>query len=59
MGEIYLKSLSRKDATGVADNEEAKNKTGKITNLMSVDAQKISELIAYIFYRKFLNMLNV
>jgi hypothetical protein len=36
------------------NDEEAKNKTGKITNLMSVDAQKISELIAYIFYCKFL-----
>ncbi|RIA90254.1 P-loop containing nucleoside triphosphate hydrolase protein [Glomus cerebriforme] len=50
VGEVYLKSLSKKDTTGVTDNEETKNKTGKITNLMAVDAQKISELAAYIFY---------
>jgi len=54
IGEVYLKSLSRKDTTGVTDDDEAKDKTGKITNLMAVDAQKISEVIAYIFYCKLL-----
>ncbi|CAG8506025.1 1335_t:CDS:10 [Funneliformis caledonium] len=50
IGEIYSKSLSRKDTTGVIDDEETKDKTGKITNLMSVDATKVSEVIAYLFY---------
>ncbi|CAG8562619.1 uncharacterized protein OCT59_007764 [Rhizophagus irregularis] len=50
IGEIYLKSLSRKDTTGVTDDEDTKNKTGNITNLMAVDATKISDIIAYIFY---------
>ncbi|CAG8612654.1 13568_t:CDS:10, partial [Racocetra persica] len=50
IGEVYMKSLSRKDTSGVVENEESKNKTGKITNLMAVDAQKVSELAAYVFY---------
>ncbi|CAG8581475.1 740_t:CDS:10, partial [Diversispora eburnea] len=50
IGEIYLKSLSRKDTSGVTNDEESKNKTGKITNLMAVDTTKISEISAYIFY---------
>ncbi|CAG8509015.1 21771_t:CDS:10 [Cetraspora pellucida] len=50
IGEVYLKSLSRKDTSGDVENEESKNKTGKITNLMAVDAQKVSELSAYVFY---------
>ncbi|CAG8465353.1 5760_t:CDS:10, partial [Scutellospora calospora] len=50
IGEVYQKSLSRKDTSGVVDDDESKNKTGKITNLMAVDAQKISEFAAYIFY---------
>ncbi|CAG8495374.1 3484_t:CDS:10, partial [Racocetra fulgida] len=33
---------------GVVENEESKNTTGKITNLMAVDAQKVSELAAYL-----------
>ncbi|GBB94776.1 hypothetical protein RclHR1_02410022 [Rhizophagus clarus] len=50
IGEVYLKSLSRKDTTGATDDEDTKNKTGKITNLMAVDVTKISEVVAYIFY---------
>ncbi|CAG8457297.1 10170_t:CDS:10, partial [Acaulospora morrowiae] len=50
IGEVYRKSLSRKDTSGVTDDEETKNKTGKITNLMSVDLQKVSEISAYVFY---------
>ncbi|CAG8497624.1 4034_t:CDS:10 [Ambispora leptoticha] len=50
IGEVYLKALSRKDTSGSTNDEESKNKTGKITNLMAVDASKVAEISAYIFY---------
>lgn len=58
--EIYAKSLRRKDATGFAkpaekddggDNAEdtvSESTTGKITNLMSVDAERLAEMSSYI-----------
>ncbi|KAI8581235.1 hypothetical protein K450DRAFT_233756 [Umbelopsis ramanniana AG] len=58
--EIYAKSLRRKDATGFAkaaekddgsDNAEdtvSETTTGKITNLMSVDAERLAEMSSYI-----------
>ena len=51
-GEVYEKSLCRRDTTCITDDENSKNKTGKITNLMAVDAQKVSEITSYLFYGK-------
>ncbi|CAO3607783.1 unnamed protein product [Cunninghamella echinulata] len=53
--EIYEKTLKRKDMSGKLDDqkdgEEATSVsgTGKITNLMSLDADRIADLPAYIF----------
>ncbi|KAI8065671.1 P-loop containing nucleoside triphosphate hydrolase protein [Gongronella butleri] len=54
--EIYEKTLRRKDMSGKV-NEEGDNKedsdkvsgTGKITNLMAIDADRLSDLPSYIF----------
>jgi hypothetical protein len=57
--EIYAKSLRRKDATGFAKTAEkedgdtseevvSESTTGKITNLMSVDAERLAEMSSYI-----------
>lgn len=58
--EIYAKSLRRKDATGFAKPAEKddggdttedtvnESTTGKITNLMSVDAERLAEMSSYI-----------
>jgi hypothetical protein len=52
--EIYEKTLKRKDMSGRVDeqkdgpDEEAVSSTGKITNLMSLDADRIADLPAYI-----------
>ncbi|KAM3589807.1 hypothetical protein VKS41_000661 [Umbelopsis sp. WA50703] len=57
--EIYAKSLRRKDVTGFAktkdedgdENDEqavSESTTGKITNLMSVDAERLAEMSSYI-----------
>ncbi|CAO3592407.1 unnamed protein product [Absidia cylindrospora] len=52
--EIYEKTLKRKDMSGKVDaqkdgsGEEAVSSTGKITNLMSLDADRVSDLPAYI-----------
>ncbi|KAI9025116.1 hypothetical protein CLU79DRAFT_98313 [Phycomyces nitens] len=60
--EIYAKTLRRKDTTGKiekkTDEDEDKKEdddkkpfsnTGKITNLMSIDADRLSDTCAYIF----------
>ncbi|OZJ06966.1 hypothetical protein BZG36_00075 [Bifiguratus adelaidae] len=63
-GEVYRKSLKRRDTAGAsslktdeADTEDDKKEDtkeeksqGNINNLLSVDAQKIAELTAYVFY---------
>ncbi|CAJ0751060.1 18110_t:CDS:10 [Entrophospora sp. SA101] len=38
------------DTSGATNDENSKNKTGNITNLMAVDAQKVSEISSYFFY---------
>lgn len=61
IGEVYAKALRRKDETGAADADAASpptadDKDGKpamksdINNLLSVDAQKIADEMAYFFY---------
>ncbi|CAG8662784.1 1504_t:CDS:2, partial [Scutellospora calospora] len=55
IGHVYLKSLSRKDTSGVG----TKNKAGKITNLMAVDAQKVSEFVAYLFYNHYFSIIVI
>ncbi|KAI8099375.1 uncharacterized protein BX664DRAFT_321113 [Halteromyces radiatus] len=53
--EIYEKTLKRKDMSGKVDDEkdgsseESVSSTGKITNLMSLDADRVGDLPAYIF----------
>ncbi|KAI7870590.1 P-loop containing nucleoside triphosphate hydrolase protein [Spinellus fusiger] len=49
IGEVFNKSLRRRDLTGSQENPEDKEK-GNVNNLLSVDAQKIGELTAYLFY---------
>ncbi|KAG0767124.1 hypothetical protein G6F29_004134 [Rhizopus arrhizus] len=49
IGEVYSKSLRRRDESGVEKTEENKSK-GNVNNLLSVDSQKMGELTAYIFY---------
>lgn len=53
IGEVFAKSLRRRDDSGSPsnekeqDNEEAK---GNVNNLLSVDAQKVAEFSSYAFY---------
>ncbi|KAI8328920.1 hypothetical protein BC941DRAFT_444086 [Chlamydoabsidia padenii] len=53
--EIYEKTLKRKDMSGKVDNQkdgegnESVSSTGKITNLMSLDADRVGDLPSYIF----------
>ncbi|EIE75466.1 hypothetical protein RO3G_00170 [Rhizopus delemar RA 99-880] len=49
IGEVYSKSLRRRDESGIEKTEENKSK-GNVNNLLSVDSQKMGELTAYIFY---------
>ncbi|KAI8337487.1 P-loop containing nucleoside triphosphate hydrolase protein [Chlamydoabsidia padenii] len=54
IGEVFSKSLRRRDNTGAASNgnnlsEDGKPK-GNVNNLLSVDAQKLGEVASYLFY---------
>ncbi|KAJ1837388.1 hypothetical protein LPJ73_007416, partial [Coemansia sp. RSA 2703] len=70
IGEVYAKSLRRRDAAnessgsagtdaetkdnGDDDESSEATSTGKITNLMAVDANKISEISAYLHFLYYL-----
>ncbi|CAO3598060.1 unnamed protein product [Absidia cylindrospora] len=54
IGEVYSKSLRRRDNTGVSTKDtdvlpEGASK-GNVNNLLSVDAQKLGDVAAYAFY---------
>jgi ABC-type multidrug transport system fused ATPase/permease subunit len=49
IGEVFSKSLRRRDESGSPSSNEKEVK-GNVNNLLSVDAQKIAEIAAYIFY---------
>ncbi|KAI8324897.1 hypothetical protein GQ54DRAFT_255639 [Martensiomyces pterosporus] len=53
IGEVYAKSLRRRDAASAGEASEGEDdmtSVGKITNLMAVDAHKISEVSAYLHF---------
>ncbi|KAG0166993.1 hypothetical protein DFQ28_007487 [Apophysomyces sp. BC1034] len=52
IGEVFSKALRRRDETGkvLPGAEDEKKQKGNINNLLSVDAQKMGDLTAYIFY---------
>ncbi|KAI9478028.1 MAG: hypothetical protein EXX96DRAFT_539173 [Benjaminiella poitrasii] len=60
IGEVYGKSLRRRDQNGNTNSSESadvsrhdalnEEKKANVNNLLSVDAQKLGDLIAYIFY---------
>ncbi|KAI9357777.1 phosphatidyl serine synthase-domain-containing protein [Pilaira anomala] len=54
IGEVYSKSLKRRDETGACSSASAATMPTKptvnVNNLLSVDAQKMGEFTAYIFY---------
>ncbi|KAI8137621.1 hypothetical protein BJV82DRAFT_646813 [Fennellomyces sp. T-0311] len=51
IGEVFAKSLRRRVTAGATDNKDEDDKTkANVNNLLSVDAQKLGELTAYIFY---------
>jgi ABC-type multidrug transport system fused ATPase/permease subunit len=51
IGQVYAKSLKRRDESGGNTNEGLSKKVKvNVNNLLSVDAQKMGDLVAYIFY---------
>jgi hypothetical protein len=52
IGEVYSKSLRRRDNTGVpakgTDHMNEGNSKGNVNNLLSVDAQKLGDVAAYV-----------
>ncbi|CAO0796532.1 unnamed protein product [Mucor circinelloides] len=53
IGEVYSKSLLRRDQEASSSNSDTgplKKPQINVNNLLSVDAQKLGDLIAYIFY---------
>ncbi|KAI8074767.1 phosphatidyl serine synthase-domain-containing protein [Gongronella butleri] len=53
IGEVYGKALRRRDTSDTAKPEDqvaAANAKSNVNNLLSVDAQKLGDAIAYIFY---------
>ncbi|CAO3610008.1 unnamed protein product [Mucor fragilis] len=59
IGEVFSKSLRRRDESGSTDatkeeetddTKDKKDTKSNVNNLLSVDAQKVAEIMAYIFY---------
>lgn len=50
IGEVYSKSLKRRDETGASAATTTTKPTVNVNNLLSVDAQKMGEFAAYVFY---------
>ncbi|KAG2234156.1 hypothetical protein INT48_002319, partial [Thamnidium elegans] len=50
IGEVYAKSLRRRDESGATAEKETNKPKANVNNLLSVDAQKMGELTAYVFY---------
>ncbi|KAI9273715.1 P-loop containing nucleoside triphosphate hydrolase protein [Sporodiniella umbellata] len=53
IGEVFSKSLRRRDQSGSSNEDGQKptdDKKSNVNNLLSVDAQKVAEITAYIFY---------
>ncbi|KAI8647895.1 P-loop containing nucleoside triphosphate hydrolase protein [Parasitella parasitica] len=58
IGEVFSKSLRRRDESGSSDaskqedlgEKKSKDSKSNVNNLLSVDAQKVAEIAAYIFY---------
>ncbi|OAD76740.1 hypothetical protein PHYBLDRAFT_185838 [Phycomyces blakesleeanus NRRL 1555(-)] len=50
IGEVYEKTLRRRDETGKSSEDGPKKIQGNVDNLLSVDSRKMGELTAYVFY---------
>ncbi|ORE10363.1 P-loop containing nucleoside triphosphate hydrolase protein [Rhizopus microsporus var. microsporus] len=54
IGEVFSKSLRRRDQSGSSSENDKevvdKKEKSNVNNLLSVDAQKVAEIAAYIFY---------
>ncbi|ORX63009.1 PSS-domain-containing protein, partial [Hesseltinella vesiculosa] len=51
IGEVYAKSLRRRDTAGIPEEDLSGNKAkSNVNNLLSVDAQKLGDVIAYVIY---------